>query len=69
MKRVLLLVFLIVSLMQLALEHDRIYLIFLTAALACLVRITLIGHQHAQNTSKLRALIPWRIPALSSDFL
>ena len=58
MKRVLLLVFLIVSLVELAVERDRIYLFFSTAALAGLVRITLIGRNHAQNAPKLRVLIP-----------
>jgi hypothetical protein len=58
MKRVLLLVFLIVSLVELAVERDRVYLLFSTAAIAGLVRIALTGRQHTQNASKLRAFTP-----------
>jgi hypothetical protein len=57
MKRVLLLVFLIVSLVELAVEHDRVYLLFSTAAIAGLVRIAFTGRQHTQNASKVRAFI------------
>ena len=49
MKRVLLLVLLMVSLAELALEHDRVYLFFSTAALAGLVRTSLISRRHAEN--------------------
>jgi hypothetical protein len=49
MKRVLLLVFLIVSLVELAVERDRVYLLFSTAAIAGLVRIALTGRQHTQQ--------------------
>ena len=58
MKRVLLLVFFIVSLVELAVERDRVYLLFSTAAIAGLVRIALTGRQHTQNASKVRALMP-----------
>jgi hypothetical protein len=57
MKRVLLLVCLIVSLVEVTVEHDRVYLLFSTAAIAGLVRIALTGRQHTQNASKVRALI------------
>ena len=49
MKRVLLLVLLIVSLVELALERDKVYLLFSTAALAGLVRTSLISRRQAQN--------------------
>jgi len=58
MKRVLLLVFLIISLVGLVLECDRIYLYFSTAALAGLVRIALTSRQHAQDASQAQALVP-----------
>ncbi len=58
MKRVLLLVFFIVSLVELAVERDRVYLLFSTAAIVGLVRVALTGRQHTQNASKVRALIP-----------
>jgi hypothetical protein len=58
MKRVLLLVFFIVSLVELAVERDRVYLLFSTAAIAGLVRIALTGRQQTQNASKVRPLIP-----------
>jgi hypothetical protein len=57
MKRVLLLVFLMVSLAELALERDRIYLLFSTAALAGLVRTSLTSRQLAQSAPKLRAFV------------
>ena len=57
MKRVLLLVFFIVSLVELAVERNRVYLLFSTAAIAGLVRIALPGHQHTQNASKVRDFI------------
>ena|SRR5579863_10231931 len=53
MKRVLLLVLLLVSLAELTLERDRIYLLFSTAALAGLVRITLSGRRRPHDAAKL----------------
>lgn len=49
MKRVLLLVLLIVSLVELALERDRVYVLFSTAALAGLVRTSLSSRRHTEN--------------------
>jgi hypothetical protein len=55
MKRVLLLVLLIVSLVELALERDRIYLFFMATAVAGLVRVV-FSSRHAQDTLQVRAL-------------
>ena len=60
MKRVLLLVLLIVSLVELAVERDRVYLLFSTAAIAGLARIALTGRQHTQEGVRLRSSVPLR---------
>ena len=52
MKRVLLLVLLTVSLVELALEGDKVYLLFSTAALAGLARTSLTSRGAAQNVAK-----------------
>jgi len=57
MKRVLLLVLLLVSLVELALERDRIYLLFSTIALGGLVRNGLTDRRRAQGASELRTLV------------
>jgi hypothetical protein len=49
MKRVLLLAFLIVSLVQLLLEREGIYLIFLTGALGGLALVSLARRRRAKN--------------------
>jgi hypothetical protein len=56
MKRVLLLVFLMVSLVELDLERYRIYLFCSTAALAGLLCNVLMSRRKAQNAPAARAL-------------
>ena len=55
MKRVSLLVFLMVSLVELELERYRLYLFCSTAALAGLVCNMLMSRRRAQNAPKTRA--------------
>jgi len=53
MKRVLLLVLLIVSLVEFAIERDRLYVLFSTAALASLVRTSLSSRRRSQNAANV----------------
>jgi len=53
MKRVLLLVLLIISLAELAIERDRLYVFFSTAALAGLVRTSLSSRRSSQNAANV----------------
>ena len=53
MKRVLLLVLLIVSLAELAIERDRLYVFLSSAALAGLVRTSLSNRRSSQNAAKV----------------
>ena len=53
MKRLLLLVLLIVSLVEFAIERDRLYVFFSTAALAGLVRTSLSSRRRSQNAANV----------------
>jgi hypothetical protein len=58
MKRVLLLALLVVSLVEVALDRDRMYVLFLVVALAGLVHTSFTNRRRVQNAISLRASTP-----------